>query len=357
MSGLETLPPDQRAVLKLILEQGRGYAELASLLKIDADAVRTRAHAGLDALGVDGAGELTPAHRAQVADYLLGQQDEGERIVALAELGDSPAAIRWGHALRDRLTPLARAPLPELPALAAGNGAATPAPAPAEAAPATAAPAPPPPPEPPAVLAPPSTSPPPASPPPTAPAASPPRPGSSRLGGAIVLAVVAAAIVVAVLLLTGGDDKKAAATSASTPTATAPTPTTTTGSQASNNLVGAVRFKATSAGGKAFAVGLVQVQQDNTLKIALEAQKLPGNGAHDVYGVWLEGSATGAKFLGYIPRQVKQNGTFAVNAPIPSSIRTDDTILVTRESTANPDAAAPTQPGPAILSGPLKLRS
>jgi hypothetical protein len=171
-----------------------------------------------------------------------------------------------------------------------------------------------------------------------------------------VLAVVAAAIVVAVLLLTGGDDKKGATTSASTPTTT-PTQTTTTGSQTGNNLVGAVRFKATSAGGKAFAVGLVQVQQDNTLKIALEAQKLPGNGAHDVYGVWLEGSATGAKFLGYIPRQVKQNGTFAVNAPIPSNIRTGDTILVTRESTANPNAAAPTQPGPAILSGPLKLRS
>ena len=150
MSGLETLPPDQRAVLKLILEQGRGYEELASLLKVDPAAVRTRAHAGLDALGVAGAGELTPERRAQVADYLLGQQDDGERIVALAELGDSPEAIRWGHALRERLTPLARDPLPELPAVANGNGAApapsVPPPAPTPEPVAVTQPTPPPPP-------------------------------------------------------------------------------------------------------------------------------------------------------------------------------------------------------------------
>ena len=35
MSGIEELPPDQRAVLQLILKQGRGYADLSGLLRID----------------------------------------------------------------------------------------------------------------------------------------------------------------------------------------------------------------------------------------------------------------------------------------------------------------------------------
>ena len=64
MSGLETLPPDQRAVLQLILAQRRDYAELAGLLKIDAGAVRTRAHAGLDALAGGTAG---PTPRSALA--------------------------------------------------------------------------------------------------------------------------------------------------------------------------------------------------------------------------------------------------------------------------------------------------
>lgn len=341
MSGLETLPPDQRAVLKLILEQGRGYGELASLLKIDPTAVRTRAHAGLDALGVPGAGELTPEHRAQVADYLLGQQDEGERIVALAELGDSPAAIRWGHALRDRLTPLARDPLPELPALAVGNGA-TPTPVPAAPEPAAAAPAPPPPPAPPAVVAQ----------APASPRAS--RPGSSRLGGAILLAGVAAAIVVvAILLLTGGDDNKSTASSTPAAQTQAQTQTSTTGSQTTGNVVGQVNLSPTPSGGQAVGVGLVQ-QQGSRRTLAIQAEKLPANGAQDIYAAWVQGPATGTKLLGFVPRQVKQNGTFAVSAPIHSALHDGDTILITRESTTA--TAVPTQPGSAILSGLLRLR-
>ncbi|MGN6190406.1 MAG: hypothetical protein ACTHOE_16065, partial [Conexibacter sp.] len=156
MSGLDGLPPDQRAVLQLILVQGRGYDDLAATLRLDATAVRERAHAGAGAL----AESIPPAHalgadtRGRVVDYLLGQQDDGERIVTFAELGDSPAACRWAQALRERLAPIARAELPEVPAAApvaaAVNGsgatavlppvaptpeAASPPPAPAPAAP------------------------------------------------------------------------------------------------------------------------------------------------------------------------------------------------------------------------------
>ena len=50
MTELDRLPPDQRAVLSLVLDRGKSYAEVAELLGIPEGAVRDRAHAALDAL-------------------------------------------------------------------------------------------------------------------------------------------------------------------------------------------------------------------------------------------------------------------------------------------------------------------
>ena len=50
MSGLDNLPPDQRAVLQLVLARGRSYDEIAGMLSIDREAVRRRALDALDAL-------------------------------------------------------------------------------------------------------------------------------------------------------------------------------------------------------------------------------------------------------------------------------------------------------------------
>src|ERR671932_814530 len=59
MSPLQTLAPDQRAVLELLLRQGRSYAELSELLGLPEDAVRHRAHTALPALAPDGAAATT----------------------------------------------------------------------------------------------------------------------------------------------------------------------------------------------------------------------------------------------------------------------------------------------------------
>jgi hypothetical protein len=50
MSRLDDLPPDQRAVLLLLVRQGKSQAEIAEMLGISQDAVRDRADAALDAL-------------------------------------------------------------------------------------------------------------------------------------------------------------------------------------------------------------------------------------------------------------------------------------------------------------------
>src|SRR3954452_10729447 len=75
--SLDALAPDQRAVVQLVLQQERSYEELAGLLGISTDAVRERAHRGLDRLGGDV--DLDPEDRAELADYLLGQQSVSRR--------------------------------------------------------------------------------------------------------------------------------------------------------------------------------------------------------------------------------------------------------------------------------------
>jgi Sigma-70, region 4 len=50
MTRLDDLPPDQRAVLLLLVQQGKSHAEIAELLGISERAVRDRAHTGLEAL-------------------------------------------------------------------------------------------------------------------------------------------------------------------------------------------------------------------------------------------------------------------------------------------------------------------
>lgn len=342
MSGLETLPPDQRAVLQLILVQGRGYADLAATLQLDVAAVRERAVAGLDALGdavAPARGTLDAAQRARIADYLLGQQDAGERIVTFAELGESADACRWAQMLRERLAPIARGPLPDVPASAAPspNGAA---PAPAAPAPAAAQAAPTPPAQPPSAGAPASSRP------------------SSRLGGAILLAGVAAlAIVLAIVLFSGGGDNgssPAAQRSSSQPHTTpqAPRTATSTTPASAANIFGQANLTATAAGSPAKGVGLIQRTGSKSI-LALEAVKLPANGAQDVYAVWLQGSP-GSRFLGYVPHQVKASGSFTVSAEVPSNVRSYANVLVTHESTTA--TAAPTTPGTAVLSGALKFR-
>ena len=120
---LDALAPDQRAVVQLVLQRGRSYAQIAELLKISEDAVRARAHAGLIALAPEV--ELPADEVAQIADFLLGQQEGKPRQATRRLLRDSDAAYLWAVTVRASVEDLG--PVPELPE---GGDKAAPADAP-----------------------------------------------------------------------------------------------------------------------------------------------------------------------------------------------------------------------------------
>lgn len=115
MSELDALPADQRAAVQLLLRQGQSYDQLADLLGIDPAGVRARAHAALDALGPAPGGGLDAAARAEVADYLLGQQSVSEREETRGLLAESGDAREWAAGVADALRPLAGDALPDVP--------------------------------------------------------------------------------------------------------------------------------------------------------------------------------------------------------------------------------------------------
>jgi Sigma-70, region 4/Anti-sigma-K factor rskA len=67
MSRLDDLPPDQRAVLLLLVQQGKSHAEIADMLGISQHTVRDRARSALDALAA-GSSEIHGAAREHSRD-------------------------------------------------------------------------------------------------------------------------------------------------------------------------------------------------------------------------------------------------------------------------------------------------
>src|SRR3954468_21130679 len=116
MSGIDDLAPDQRAVLQLLLKQGKAYVELAALLRIEPDAVRERAVSALDGLGPREGVQLAPERRGEIADYLLGQQSASERQSTREFLEGSAAGRAWARVVAGELRPLAGDALPDIPA-------------------------------------------------------------------------------------------------------------------------------------------------------------------------------------------------------------------------------------------------
>src|SRR5918998_4875103 len=113
MSPLQALAPDQRAVLELLLRQGRNYAELSELLGLPESGVRSRAHAALAALAPD---RVAPVGEdGAVADWILGQQDDAEAARTRESVARMPAWHAWATEVTDRLSEVEGAEVPDVP--------------------------------------------------------------------------------------------------------------------------------------------------------------------------------------------------------------------------------------------------
>jgi hypothetical protein len=352
MASLDSLPPDQRAVLQLVLQRGRSYDEIAKMLSIDRAAVRERALNAFDALGPQ---TRVPAQqRALITDYLLGQLPEKVAENTHRDLATSANDRAWARVVASELGPLAAGPLPEIPTEGAAASGPEPeaAPDPVAAQPVAAA----------AGAAPAADAPTEAA-APTGPDAPPAasrrgRPVSRR-DGAILLgggALLIIAIVVAVVLITsGGSSKpKTTPTTASAPTTTT-APQTTTGttstSTASIKPLAQVTLTSPQAGSKTKGVAIV-VRQGATTAIELAAQDVPPNTSHDAYAVWLYNSSTDATLLGFVNPGVKSDGVLRTLGRLPANATHFKQLLVTRETQAKPHA-----PGTIVLQGALNLPS
>ena len=115
MARFDDLPADQKAVLQLVLRQGRTYAEIATLLKISDAAVQNRALTALDAVGPSGLEGLDDERQDEVGDYLLGQQSPAAQATTRQLLEASAGARAWARGVAGELRTLQGDRMPDIP--------------------------------------------------------------------------------------------------------------------------------------------------------------------------------------------------------------------------------------------------
>src|SRR5687767_14086856 len=103
MATFDQLPPEQRAILELVLQRRQSYSDLADMLGMPAVRVRELAREALADLSPRSASRVDTEWRGQVADYLLGQQTGPEGTATRGHLKRSEAARLWALSLLDSL--------------------------------------------------------------------------------------------------------------------------------------------------------------------------------------------------------------------------------------------------------------
>ncbi len=308
MPGFDALAPDQKAVLQLLLKQGKTYDDIAGLLRLDPANVRERALDALDALGADGPGRqdsggaLSSERQDEVGDHLLLQQTASERAATRQFLESSAPGRAWARTVAGELGPIAGEALPEIPA------------EPAEVAEAFDA------------LD-------------ERTAARERQEKSSKLGGVLVLVAVGAVIaVVVVMLLVRANDGKPARTTATPTTTAGPTGATGAGVLPKQQIN---LDPPSGTGSRALAYAVIADGE-----LAFQAEGLPQS---DLYDVWLYNSPSSALALGFATYD-RATKRLVGATRLPPEALTYGSIIITRQKTRRPTA-----PGTIVLkSGPIK---
>ena len=115
MATFDQLTAEQRAILELILQRGQSYEQLSEKLGMPEGRVRELARQALAELAPITAQRVDEEWRAQLADYVLGQQAGPESTATKGHLRRSEAARSWARSLLDSLADLYGEPLPAIP--------------------------------------------------------------------------------------------------------------------------------------------------------------------------------------------------------------------------------------------------
>jgi anti-sigma-K factor RskA/sigma-70-like protein len=122
MATFDQLTDEQRAIVELVLRQGKGYDELSDLLGMPERRVRELARDALVELAPITARGVEEDWRGQLADYVLGQQAGPEATATRGHLRRSEAARAWARSLLDALEQLyPNGDLPAIPASERGR--------------------------------------------------------------------------------------------------------------------------------------------------------------------------------------------------------------------------------------------
>ena len=310
MATFDQLSAEQRAIVELVLRQGKTYAELSEMLDVPEERVRELARDALVELAPVSVRGVEEDWRGQLADYVLGQQAGPEAAATKGHLRRSEAARSWARSLLDSLEQFYEdGAVPAIPDGERGGrssrraAAPAPAPGPADAGPAT-----------------------------------PARPGLAAAGdpvmrrrllaGLAALALVLLAVLVwPVGLLTGDDDEGGGDAE--------PAPRAGPGNQGQQAADGA-------PAGIAIVVG-----QGRRRQLLVQAGRLAPSGQNEGYYVWLYNSPDDARSLG--GQVTDDQGNYQAIGNLPRNFESYRFIDVTRQEIG--DSPDVTHSGESVLRG------
>jgi hypothetical protein len=281
MTELDRLPPDQRAVLSLVLDRGKSYGEVAEMLAIPERAVRDRAHAALDALANEREREgdaraSAPASPVRASTVHAGASPEGAPQTGTSQAGKSRAE-----------------------ALAAASAASPPPPRRRDPGGASG------------------------------PLSTP----SSRRAGALLLGAIVVVVVVAVILVSSGGGK--GSTPSATTSSSAATSTTAAGKPTLNKTIALTASEPSlKASGTAYVLS-----QNGRSAFYITAQGLPPSSGF-FYAVWLYNSPSSSAPLGRASN-VGSDGRLQGGNPLPTNANLYHQLVVTRETSTHPTHPGP----------------
>jgi hypothetical protein len=115
MATFDQLSDQQRAIIELVLRQGKDYAQLSDMLGVPEGRVRELARDALVELAPVSVRGVEEDWRGQLADYVLGQQSGPEATATRGHLRRSEAARTWTRSLLDSLDQFYANGLPQIP--------------------------------------------------------------------------------------------------------------------------------------------------------------------------------------------------------------------------------------------------